>query len=641
VLDGGDGSFDAGDSLRFIGEPVDTLYTDTNLYVLGIGSGGARISSASPGLPAGPSAPFYIETRRYAPQNIYALTSPTGDPWFADKLLAYKSAAQKQISFSTDNYVANGSAPRLSVNLWGGNDLAADTQTEPDHHVIISANGQTVEDLRFDGIVEQEINAELASGGVGSSLSVTVRVPNDAGYIFDLVHLDSATLTYPRAFVADGAQLSFESNWPKYRMGGFASAAISVYVQQENGDVVSIADVLAGGNCSAQAPACEAMFGGVAGNNQYFATTDVGVYAASIAIPHAAGNIDVSARALVISHPDFIGLSDSALEQYVAQLSAEMGGAALIDVRDIYAQYNGGIVDAGAIAEYIKEAVGRGTEQVLLVGGDTYDYRKYLGEQSQSLIPSLYEQTSNVIRYSPVDPKYGDVDGDDVPDIVVGRLPIQTAEQLRNLLAKREAYMNRSYRGKAVFAADIRDDVEQYDYKHESDQAIASYFSDWQITRAYIDDLGATGAKQVVSSNINAGTSMMVYTGHSSNDQLSFYDLFSGEDAANLTNVGQPTVVTQWGCWNNYNVEPSEISMADQFLLKGQQGAVATIGASTLTDAAGEKILADLYYAELAKGKSIGVALRDAKRELAAINSDYKDLLLGVTLMGFPELRVN
>lgn len=73
---------------------------------------------------------------------------------------------------------------------------------------------------------------------------------------------------------------------------------------------------------------------------------------------------------------------------------------------------------------------------------------------------------------------------------MVARLPVQTAQQLRDLLAKRDAYLNRSYKGTAVFAADIRDDVEQYDYKKESDYAIETWFPDWQVTRAYIDDIG-------------------------------------------------------------------------------------------------------------------------------------------------------
>jgi hypothetical protein len=318
-----------------------------------------------------------------------------------------------------------------------------------------------------------------------------------------------------------------------------------------------------------------------------------------------------------------------------------MNGAQLVDVRQIYNQYSGGVFDANAIKSYIADQFILGTKQVVLVGGDSFDYHNYLGEDAQSLIPSLYEQTDDTIQFSPVDPKYADVDDDNVPDLVIARLPIQTPTQLRDLLSKRDAYRTRNYQGKAVFAADVYSAVEQYSFSDDANDAIASYFGGWDITKAYMETLGGPAAKQVVTNEINSGTSLFVYTGHSSNDRLSFHDLFDGDDAGSLTNVGQPTVVTQWGCWNTYNVEPTEISMGDRFLLEGRQGAVSVLGSSTLTEVAAERKLADLFYAELVQDKSIGQALVDAKRKFMLTHSDQKDVLLGVSIMGFPGVIVN
>jgi hypothetical protein len=87
-----------------------------------------------------------------------------------------------------------------------------------------------------------------------------------------------------------------------------------------------------------------------------------------------------------------------------------------VDVTDVYAQYAGGIFDPQAIRDYIAFAARRlGTEYVLLVGGDTYDYRNYLGRGSISFIPSLYITTGDVAKFVPVDPLYADVNHDNVP----------------------------------------------------------------------------------------------------------------------------------------------------------------------------------------------------------------------------------
>lgn len=87
-------------------------------------------------------------------------------------------------------------------------------------------------------------------------------------------------------------------------------------------------------------------------------------------------------------------------------------------------------------------------------------------------------------------------------------------------------------------------------------------------------------------------------------------------------------------------MEPFEISMGDRFLLEGTQGAVSILGASTLTDVNAERALAELFYAELSIGKNLGVALLNAKRKFAVTNPKQKDVLLGITIMGFPEIVV-
>ena len=117
--------------------------------------------------------------------------------------------------------------------------------------------------------------------------------------------------------------------------------------------------------------------------------------------------------------------------------------------------------------------------------------------------------------------------------------------------------------------------------------------------------------------------------------------MLTGNDAANLNNVGRPTVVTQWGCWNTYYVNPNEDSMGHRFLMEGEQGAVAVMGATTLTNADAERVLARLVFARLANGERLGEAITNAKQEYAQDNPNDLDVLLGWTLLGMPDLLVN
>ncbi len=108
-----------------------------------------------------------------------------------------------------------------------------------------------------------------------------------------------------------------------------------------------------------------------------------------------------------------------------------------------------------------------------------------------------------------------------------------------------------------------------------------------------------------------------------------------------MTNYGQPTLVTQWGCWNTYYVSPDYNTLAHRFLLSGDQGAAAVLGASTLTLSSSEELLGQKLMPYLLQpGMTVGQAVHAAKRDLAASNPELPDVLLGWTLLGDPALQV-
>ena len=54
--------------------------------------------------------------------------------------------------------------------------------------------------------------------------------------------------------------------------------------------------------------------------------------------------------------------------------------------------------------------------------------------------------------------------------------------------------------------------------------------------------------------------------------------LLQRNDIAAFTNIDKPTVVTQWGCWNTYFVDPRGNSMAETFMNNGLNGAATGFG---------------------------------------------------------------
>ncbi|NIP37544.1 MAG: hypothetical protein GWO07_03070 [Candidatus Dadabacteria bacterium] len=88
-------------------------------------------------------------------------------------------------------------------------------------------------------------------------------------------------------------------------------------------------------------------------------------------------------------------------------------------------------MDPQAIRDYISYAANSlGTECVLLVVGDTYDYMDYLNKGSVSFIPSIYEPSSEIITFAPSDSVLADIDGDKIQDVAIGRFPVRTDTEL-------------------------------------------------------------------------------------------------------------------------------------------------------------------------------------------------------------------
>ncbi len=642
--------FGAGASFRFIAEKLDTLYTSTNIYTLRLDSEqNARIESQN--IPLNTRLPYatsYLESKMYAPQTAYTFVSPDSkDPYYAKRILALGKPASETVSLMLDDMVPGGNTgttqPEMIVKVWGGSDLKG---TLDDHNVRIKLNGLDVMEGTFDGFSEKEMQATVSNVQLGQN-TVRLDLPLDHGYEYEAVNLNSVELKYPRAFVAQSDALSFTSKDRNFRVTGFNSDDISVYRSStEGGSVTQLIGADVGGSCNASVPRCTIRFTSGSGAANYHVVTPNSVKQATFSyLPVSKDIRSGEAQYLIITHPDFLAEDNEtdllgALSQSL-QTDSGFASVDIVDVEQIYAQFGDHVFDPQAIRDYIKFShENRDTQTVLLVGGDIYDYKGFENKDARSFIPSIYVATDDLINFAPVDAKYVDFNNDQTPQMPIGRLPVRSMNELKILIDKRTAYINRPYGQRALFAADEFDILGQYSFKLDALSIQEDFFDGWTIDTAFLDDMGVRDARQAVVSSVNEGMSLTSFFGHSSTAQWTFSGMFNGSDAANLSNVDRPTIVTQWGCWNTYYVNPNEDSMGHRFLMEGNRGAVAVMGATTLTSATNEKLLARLFFERFTQGQPIGQALTDAKREFAEKREGALDVILGVTLLGFPELTM-
>lgn len=620
--------FGPGAYIEFFGRGLDTIYTDGNVYRLQVDRSLSRPMAISrDASPRGNAFPtYYMETVRVENNNRYSFLSPNGDPWYDFFLSA--TAGNPQSSSATvalsDPVATDGAGNPLSAtvsyDIWGASEMLAGK----DHHATLTANGQPIADQWFDGNEAIALSGQLTN--FGNSVSLKLTAPGDqagasgvANFV-DTFAVDAYSVTYPRAFSAVDGRLEFTARAPGYQVANLDSDQIVVY-QVDGNRPVRLQNI----KVTPEGAGYKAAFAGT--DATYYVSTVSALRTPEIALTPAATDINGgTADLLIIAHPNFI---NGDLDRLVQARQSQGYSVKVVDVTQIYNQYSGGIFDAQAIRDYVNHAISEmGVDYVLLVGGDTRDYRDYSGVNSISFVPSLYAATIDYVKFAPVDPLYTDVNGDNVPDAAIGRFPVRTVEDLQLMVDKTLRYDAGVSVETAVFAAD-----KGFEYDGNS---FAAALSDWSVQTAYPKLLGNAAARTTLINGLNAGPRLAAFVGHSGPNAWISTSFFSAADAQALTNAN-PMFVAQWGCWNTYYVDPAYNTLGDRFLTSGMSGAALVSGATTLTSSSSELALGELFMAQaIQPGMTVGQAMQTAKTELATTNPGMTDVLLGWTILGDP-----
>lgn len=625
----GNGKFAPGGFIEFYGEALDTAYTDTNIYTLQVSQSPAdRIQGNSASAGNGLTSPAsYSETLMVNNQRVYANYSPSVDAWY-DTVMTTKVLKSWNFPFEVNGLAGSSAPANLELVVWGVTSVA----NHPGHHLLVSLNGVPLADETFKGLVEHTVKVSLPAGVLHDGTNnLQLTLPNNLGASSDTVNLDKFSITYQRLFQAQAGRLTFTSAGKVFNVTNLPSQNVVVYRLTEKGPIrLDKVQVKSSG------ATFTATFAGSNLTEKYLVTTVEALYTPVLEATRLQADLNRPAQYLIIAHPDFI----SGLQPLVLARQAQGMTVSVVDVTDLYTQYTYGVFDPQAIKQYVSYAARNlGTKYVLLVGGDTYDYRNYLGRNSISFIPSLYIPTSPLVHFTPVDPQYADLNNDNVPDLAIGRFPVRSTAELNMMVNKTLAYAGKNYGRTAVFATDKNDGT--LAFKNISASFSVNMPANWSVQNIHLGDTTLANAQNQLIAAMNKGTALVTFTGHSSPFAWAASNLFTTKNAAALTNTGRPFMLVQWGCWNTYYVDPVNNGLVQSFLFSGDKGAAAVMGAVTLTEAGSEQLLGELLTPRLVMPKmTIGQAMQDAKVELAQTHPELIDVLLGWSLMGDPTLVI-
>jgi hypothetical protein len=336
---------------------------------------------------------------------------------------------------------------------------------------------------------------------------------------------------------------------------------------------------------------------------------------------------------LIVTHADF---ADAALR--IARIKGTEGlRATVVDVERAYDAYSGGVPEANAVKALIRDYARRGARYVLLIGDDTFDTHDYMGTGAVSFVPSALGW-DGVWGRIPSENLYADVDDDGRPDLAIGRLPVQTAEEAEAMaekIAHQSALVSQSA-GRHLMAVDnsapgdpqFLDEARAVPLPPGADVAWADVAQ------------GVNVARQSLFAALEEGAQVTHYFGHGGPDIWADEGLLATWDVPTLART-KPTVLFTWACQSQWYLNLWGPSLNEALLLLPEGGAVASFGPAGITTPRQQRTLAQRVYSHfLGEGMSIGEAILWAKSESLAEDPDNQAAVEGWNLLGDPALRL-
>jgi hypothetical protein len=314
----------------------------------------------------------------------------------------------------------------------------------------------------------------------------------------------------------------------------------------------------------------------------------------------------------------------------------------VVELEDIMDEFNYGIYSPEAIRDFLSFAYynrSKAPRYVVLAGGGTFDYKDNQGHGG-NLIPPIMIGTPQGLF--PSDNHFADIDGDHIPEMAIGRLPVVTPEELTDIIGKIIAYENSSggtWTKQVLMLADNPDDGG--DFPVNSNNVATLLPSGYTAYKIYLSEHPIGDARQMLLNGINNGALLLNYIGHGGLDRLAQEGMLLTTDVASMTNMDRLPVVTAMTCVMGHFAFPGFDSLSEVLVLKQNGGAVAVWSPTGMSINSEAVILNEMFFKSTFSGtkQALGDIVLKALQK-GSMNGVSGFILDIYNIMGDPVLKL-
>jgi hypothetical protein len=567
VISEKDGHFGSRDAIEFYGVGLDTPYTDNRVYWLVEGlRPGKRIefSHSQGGGIVSSSFPYTVERKDRV---IYLPAIKNGEEENFFGSVVYGTGVEQLLEVKHLDLAASSEDALLEVVLQGATNIS--------HQVKVLVNNEDAGELVFEGQSKGLFQVEVPQTLLLEGDNLVTLIPQ--GGEIDVSLVDSIRLTYWHTYVADDNALRLRAQGGSHlTLSGFSHPKIRVMDITDSNDVIEVF-----GKVESQ-KGSYAVSLSVPGTGQrtLLALTEDKVKTPEEITPNQPSSwnqVKDGYDLVMIIHRDFL----DAL-QPLKQLRESQGlKVVLIDVEDLYDEFSFGNKSPKAIKDFLASAKAKWSKPprfVLLVGDASLDPRNYLGMGDLDFVPTKLVDT--VYMETASDDWFVDLNSDGLPEIAVGRLPVQTKEEAAVVVSKIVGYEKSGKKSEALLVSDINDG---FDFEGASEEIRAFLPSSLMVRKIYRGEFSSDAqANGVLLSAINQGPLLVNFIGHGSIEI--WRGILSSDDAEGLINGMQLPFFVNMTCLNGYFQDPYSETLGEALIKAKGGGAIAIWASSGLTE---------------------------------------------------------
>ena len=570
VQDGGDGRLDPGDYVLFYGESPDTwtldyssrrfshqknLYSDSTFYFVTIGTTAGKRIQQVPSLTDPPNtySSNYVDHAFHDVDSVNLIQS--GKTWVGEMFSYDKNSCDFSFSFPNLDTTAAALVVThvLAKSSQPSSFLLSDHKNFNQSIHISELNPQS--DLFAKDSTKSSYLMKQHSP-MNFTMTYLMSETNANGW------LDYTEVSCREHLIWSGPQMVFRdpntvlNPISEFRMSG-TNPSVVIWDVTKTGNAARILPVITDTTLKFRV-ATDSLKEFIAFDGSYFYPVHL-----SGPVPDQDLHSMEPVNLVIVTHPLFREQADSLAEFHRTHNNLTV---AVVDVNQIFTEFGCGKKDLTAIRDFMKMLYDKGypdnpPHYLLLFGDGTYDPKNRI-TANNNLIPPYESNDYLLTTGSYVSDDYfgimGDTEGSAMNgsiDIGIGRLPVNTAEQAKDVVNKIKRYssLNDStmadWRNNVTFVADDPNENLHMQQAERLADTVQKKYPVFNIKKIYNDayrfsvspsGLRSPDCEKAISQSVLEGSAVFSYTGH------------GGEDGWSATKILNMTDITGWN--NTYRL---------------------------------------------------------------------------------------